>query len=39
MKVILAFMTALLMLPVCATGTVASAADTEPGPPTDGRMM
>jgi peptidyl-prolyl cis-trans isomerase C len=31
MKVILAFMTALLMLPVCATGTVASAADTEPG--------
>jgi hypothetical protein len=31
MKVILAFMTALLMLPVCATGTVASAADTEAG--------
>ena len=29
MKVILAFLTSLLMLPVCATGTVASAADAE----------
>ena len=29
MKVVLAFLTALLMLPVCATGTVASAADTD----------
>ena len=29
MKVVLAFLTGLLMLPVCATGTVASAADTD----------
>jgi peptidyl-prolyl cis-trans isomerase C len=30
MKVMLAFLTALLLLPVCATGTMASAADADP---------
>ena len=30
MKVMLAFLTALLMLPVCATGSLARAADTPP---------